>query len=1446
MTLEPKRTRHIPAIPGSPGLIRNAARGWATRAIARGLRSIACGMLCASAVAGGAQLTLTWQDNSSNELGFRIERSSAGGSFMMIGSTGPDITTYVDSGVADGTAYTYRVCAFNAGGSSAYSATASATTPSSANAAPTISSIPAVSIGANSSSTPMAFTVGDAETAAGSLTVTAASSNTALLPVTGIVLGGSGASRTVTLTPAPNQSGSASVTLTVSDGVNIAKTTFAVTVNAVNTAPTIGDLENRTVDSGANSGVIAFSVGDAQTAAGSLVVTASSSNPILVPDSNIVLGGSGANRTISLQPSAGQSGVATITVRVSDGSLSVSDSFVLTVRAPNTSPTISDIPNQVVAAGSSTNAIRFTVGDAQTSASLLTVSAASTNPTLVPSSSLALSGSGSTRTLVVQPAAGQSGTATITVTVSDGTSASSDSFVLTVTAPNTAPTITAIPNASIEANNASTPLLFVVGDAQTPASDLVVTAQSTNLTLVPQANIAFGGSGANRSVTIVPAANQSGSAGITVTVSDGDLSTSRSFAVTVTAANTPPTISPVASRTIEVNTSTGALSFTVADAQTQAAAIQVNATSSNTALVSGAGLAISGSGSIRTITVTPTPNQIGATTITVTANDGTQSSSMTFVVTVNATATAPTISQIADVTLSVNGSTSAIPFSVSHATTPAASLIVTASSSDPVLLPLSGILLGGSEVNRTVSVTPAAGRTGSATVTIVVSDGTLSASESFLVTVNEVNSAPTISPIGDRTINVNRSTGAIAFTIGDSGTAPGSLVVTAATSNPALLPLSGISFGGSGANRTILATPATDKSGVSIVTVSVSDGSLTSSSSFSVTVQGVNAVPTIGSIANQSIGRSGTTGTIGFSVNDPDSPADSLVLTAQSSNLSLLPLSGIVFGGSGSARTIALTPAPGMAGNSTVTVTVSDGSSSASTSLVLSVTGENLSPTITPIANLVLVAGNSSELMPFLVGDVETLPGQLVVSASSSNPTLVSNGGIQLSGEGSSRSIRIFPATALTGTAAITLTVSDGVASASTSFIVDVVPSSEAPTISSLSNRNLPLGSGTGPITFVVGDRVISAELLTVSVNSSNLGLVPLSSVVLGGSGAQRTISVTPAAGVTGTATIALSVSNGTKTTSTSFELSVSAPNTAPVISAVPAQALEMGIPSNAIPFSVSDAESPAGNLNVTAQVSDPTLIEAQGVSFSGVDIDRTVTITPVSGKTGTAMVTLIVSDGALSASTSFTVTVSPRNAPPTITGIGSRSVTMGTTTAAIDFFVGDALTPAENLVVSATSSNTGLVPNSALSFGGSGANRWLKATPVAGQTGTTTVTVTVSDGELSASTSFVLAVTVPNTAPTLGAPSNRATVIGRSSGAIEFTVDDVETPAGSLTVTALSSNQTLLPNQNIVLGGSGENRTITLMPSSNQMGSVSVTLSVSDGSLVTTGSFVLTITAQS
>ena len=75
--------------------------------------------LLAIASPGGPSVYLYWQDNSSNESGFYVERSRDGFSFSTVGTTTANSTFYTDFNVARGARYWYRVRAFNAFGSSA-------------------------------------------------------------------------------------------------------------------------------------------------------------------------------------------------------------------------------------------------------------------------------------------------------------------------------------------------------------------------------------------------------------------------------------------------------------------------------------------------------------------------------------------------------------------------------------------------------------------------------------------------------------------------------------------------------------------------------------------------------------------------------------------------------------------------------------------------------------------------------------------------------------------------------------------------------------------------------------------------------------------------------------------------------------------------------------------------------------------------------------------------------------------------------------------------------------------------------------------------------------------------------------------------------------------------------------------------------------------------------
>src|SRR5262249_24113994 len=81
-------------------------------------------------VANGAsvsQISLSWNDNSAIEDGFKIERWN-GSSYSQIATVGPDVRTYVDSGLAGSTTYSYQVRAYNSAGDSGYSNVSSATT----------------------------------------------------------------------------------------------------------------------------------------------------------------------------------------------------------------------------------------------------------------------------------------------------------------------------------------------------------------------------------------------------------------------------------------------------------------------------------------------------------------------------------------------------------------------------------------------------------------------------------------------------------------------------------------------------------------------------------------------------------------------------------------------------------------------------------------------------------------------------------------------------------------------------------------------------------------------------------------------------------------------------------------------------------------------------------------------------------------------------------------------------------------------------------------------------------------------------------------------------------------------------------------------------------------------------------------------------------------------
>ncbi|MGZ5434409.1 MAG: LamG-like jellyroll fold domain-containing protein [Pyrinomonadaceae bacterium] len=108
---------------------------------------------------------------------------------------------------------------------------------------------------------------------------------------------------------------------------------FMINVVNVNEFPTISDIADQSTMANTPTAALAFTVGDVDTDVNSLTLSGNSSNPALVPNANIVFGGSGANRNVTVTPASGLTGTSTITITVSDGILAASDTFVITVNA---------------------------------------------------------------------------------------------------------------------------------------------------------------------------------------------------------------------------------------------------------------------------------------------------------------------------------------------------------------------------------------------------------------------------------------------------------------------------------------------------------------------------------------------------------------------------------------------------------------------------------------------------------------------------------------------------------------------------------------------------------------------------------------------------------------------------------------------------------------------------------------------------------------------------------------------------------------------------------------------------------------------------------------------------------------------------------------------------------------------------------------------------------
>jgi len=863
------------------------------------------------------------------------------------------------------------------------------------------------------------------------------------------------------------------------------------------TPPTISDIANQSSQEDVPLGPIPFTVSDAETPIGTLTVTATSSNTTLVPNANITLGGSGANRTIRLTPASNQAGSTTITVRVDDGTFQVTDTFVATFTDDNTAPTITSISNQVLVEDSSSAPLAVTVGDAQTPVGNLQVSAATSNSGLLPVSNIVFGGSGANRTVTLTPAANQIGSATITLTVTDNGAPDSTpystqtSFQVSVIDDNTAPTITAISSFSMQEDTVSPVIDFGINDAQTPPSSLTVTATSSNVTLIPNSGITLGGSGGSRTVQVTPAPNQFGTANITIRVADDGapdttpLSATYAFTVTVQNDNTPPTISTIPSQSTAMGIPVGPIPFVVGDAHTPAGSLSVSATSSNQTLLPNAAIQLSGSGGNRSIYLQPAAGQSGSVTITVQVLDN------------GAPDAPPGLTSSTAFTVSVAPGSTALgtPFRILTLGTTNANVIdVNNLTSDD----RGGIAISDSSVFITGD--SATARYDLANLANGASLGTLRDS----LACDFQNGKAYLLANGSTPLGSSGGTITTLLELNPTTGAPNGTTVTLSSSISA--PYGSGIFSGYGrivihnsSNVYNIAMP----SGVVTNLGAMSQPSHTSSESWAywgIAEYHTGAIHLVCVQNSQTISRT-------------------RVPTNQTSTLQTFS------GGLGDMASITFSPS-----NNRWYFHYESFSLFGSFSEALGYADATWDspvgtpPTITALPDFTIAEDAVLGPLSFGINDADT-PNALTVTAVSSNPALIPNGNLVLGGTGTIRTLTATPLLGAFGTTQITLTVSDGVLSATDIFQITINDDNTAPTLTIAPRVTLNITQDPVVVPFTVGDAQTPLSNLQISVESNNGLALPLENIVVGGTGANRTLTLIPN-GITGTMQLTVRVSD--------------------------------------------------------------------------------------------------------------------------------------------------------------------------------------------------------------------------------------------------------------------------------------------------------------------------------
>ena len=1165
-----------------------------------------------------------------------------------------------------------------------------------------------------------------------------------------------GASGITTLTVSVVDSAGSSVTQTIVVNVTVtagATPVLMVSTNSISVQEDFGSVAIRTTASDSDSATLTLTVTPSMRLVN--VAISTRTNDL---------------STITLTAIANLNGTATLTFRATDdGGQTNSTEIVVVVAAVNDTPTITVFsPILTVLEDFDPARLVATFSDVDRG-NVLTVAVTESNAGVV---TITTSASG----VSVAAIAEMNGRTTLNISVSDGTLSSTTEVVVDVTPVNDPPELSVSTSALTLTEDFSTAVVISATRRDIDNDTLTLTVSESTTGVVSVTTTVSG-------VQVAAINNANGATILTISLSDGTTSTSTQVSVTVTPVNDPPTlsVSPNALTLNEDFATTEVITVTRSDVDGDTLTLTVaeSATGVVTVTTTAAG-----------VQVASILNVNGQTTITFTVNDGRVDTTTQVAVIVNAVNDAP----------SLNIPTSNVVVDEDFATTVT---IATATDleNNPLTITVAESTTGVVTVMTSTSgvqVASILNADGQTTLTIRVYDGSVDTTAQVVVTVTSVNDTPTITVSNNNitavvdftTITINTTAsdvedGTLSYSVVNSNTG----VVTVSTSTNAII-LSAVA-GSTGQTSIVVRT--TDSAGLSAmqtIAVNVLDAT---TPTLTVSTSRIDVQEDFGSsVVIQTTATDSNGGSIALSVS-----TSSLVAVVVST-----PLNGI----STITNTITLTAINNVSGISTLTVqATSAGGRTTSTEIVVVITSVNDTPTLNiPNANLVVAEDFSVNSTIATAADIDGDTPIFSVVESTTGLVTVST---------SAAGVAVSSVLNANGQTTLTITVSDGLLSSTAQVVVTVTEVNDPPVL------NVPNATVTRAEEFVGGVSVATASdvdgnPLTFRVIESTPGVIRVTITA-------SDVSISSLGDVNGVTTLSISVSDGNIVSSTAQVVVNVTPVNDPPSLTVSTTALTLDEDFGAVLIATTRTDIDSNTLTLTVAESATGVVTVT-VTDAGVSVTR---IENINGRT---TLTITLSDNDLTSTAQVVVDVTPINDPPVLT-VSTNALTLNedfgtlliaTTRSDVE---GDALT------LTVAESTTGVVTVQTSSSGVSVSN-------IAHMSGRTTLTITLSDSQLSSTAQVVVDVIPINDAPTFSVPSAALTVAEDFASTLTIArANDVD--GDTLTITVAESSTGLV---SVITLASG----VQIVSLRDVNGQTTLTLTVSDSSLSITTQVVVTVTA--